>query len=188
MLGQHSWGVPKLSLLLTETYPPIYSAILLHMLNPRPVPWEFIFLCCSSIPKLMKRLLIFSSDIPAPLSSMSILNFAYFSVSSVSTAFNISFRSPIFFESLEHLKVIFWEQLFFQYLKIWLCLSKNSKEFAYIFSYHHKRIWNIYLFITDLKGFHIHYLSEGILIELQITIFWKSFKFMIISALNNYNK
>ena len=78
--------VPWFTLLATDTVPPICSIIRLQILRPRPVPYAFILECSSSMLKFMKSFPRFSSFIPTPQSTMSILSFMYFS------QFEFSFR------------------------------------------------------------------------------------------------
>ena len=53
-------------ILETATCPPIYSTILLQMLNPSPVPYKFISSFSSSFPKSINSLSMFYLDIPIP--------------------------------------------------------------------------------------------------------------------------
>jgi hypothetical protein len=57
---------PCPSILLTKTWPPIYSTILLHILKPSPVPYKFLYECSSSLPKSINKFFIFYYDIPTP--------------------------------------------------------------------------------------------------------------------------
>lgn len=71
--------VPFPKMLSTLTSPPIFSIILLQILNPKPVPCALIFECSSSLPNSMNSFDRFSLLIPTPESIISIFSLTNFS-------------------------------------------------------------------------------------------------------------
>ena len=82
--------VPYPKMLSTFTSPPIFSIILLQILSPKPVPWEFILECSSSLPNSMNSFDRFSFLIPTPESIISIFSLTNFSYSSSSISLRAS--------------------------------------------------------------------------------------------------